>query len=89
MFTSRCSSRLSIHCRPSVHAAAIRLQLVPAVTELVIAQLLYLQWLDPRSPSYVYINSTGTSRADGETVSDGSLGADLDDLVTQRLSGCS
>jgi ATP-dependent protease ClpP protease subunit len=43
-------------------------QLVPAVTELVIAELLYLQWLDPRQPTYVYINSTGTSRADGETV---------------------
>ncbi|KAG6541004.1 hypothetical protein Mapa_017577 [Marchantia paleacea] len=46
----------------------IGMPLVPAVTELVIAELLYLQWLDPRQPSYVYINSTGTSRADGETV---------------------
>lgn len=43
-------------------------QLVPAVTELVIAELLYLQYSDPRQPIYVYINSTGTSRADGETV---------------------
>jgi ATP-dependent protease ClpP protease subunit len=41
---------------------------VPAVTELVIAELLYLQYSDPRQPIYVYINSTGTSRADGETV---------------------
>lgn len=46
----------------------IGMPLVPAVTELVVAELLYLQWLDPRQPSYVYINSTGTSRADGETV---------------------
>ncbi|CAM6088367.1 unnamed protein product [Calypogeia fissa] len=46
----------------------IGMPLVPAVTELVIAELLYLQWLDPRQPSYVYLNSTGTSRADGETV---------------------
>lgn len=38
------------------------------MTELVIAQLLYLQWVDPRLPVYVYLNSTGTSRADGETV---------------------
>ena len=45
------------------------LQLVPAVTELVIAELLYLQYSDPRLPTYVYVNSTGTSRADGETVS--------------------
>lgn len=43
---------------------------MPAVTELVIAELLYLQWMDPRQPTYVYINSTGTSRADGETVSE-------------------
>ncbi|KAJ7538579.1 hypothetical protein O6H91_11G055200 [Diphasiastrum complanatum] len=46
----------------------IGMPLVAAVTELVIAELLYLQWLDPRQPTYVYINSTGTSRADGETV---------------------
>eukprot|EP01018_Ginkgo_biloba_P035579 Gb_12676 [translate_table: standard] len=46
----------------------IGMPLVPAVTELVIGELLYLQWLDPRQPTYVYINSTGTSRADGETV---------------------
>lgn len=46
----------------------IGMPLVPAVTELVIAQMLYLQWADPRLPLYVYLNSTGTSRADGETV---------------------
>jgi ATP-dependent Clp endopeptidase proteolytic subunit ClpP len=46
----------------------IGMPLVPAVTELVIAEFLYLQWLDPRQPTYVYINSTGTSREDGETV---------------------
>eukprot|EP00245_Coleochaete_scutata_P004900 TRINITY_DN1797_c1_g1_i1.p1 TRINITY_DN1797_c1_g1~~TRINITY_DN1797_c1_g1_i1.p1 ORF type:complete len:355 (-),score=63.72 TRINITY_DN1797_c1_g1_i1:278-1342(-) len=46
----------------------IGMPLVPAVTELLIAQLLYLQYLDPRQPIYVYVNSSGTSRADGETV---------------------
>lgn len=46
----------------------IGMPLVPAVTELVIAELLYLQYSDPRLPTYVYVNSTGTSRADGETV---------------------
>lgn len=45
------------------------LQLVPAVTELIIAELLYLQYKDRTKPIYLYINSTGTSRADGETVS--------------------
>ncbi|KAI3864548.1 hypothetical protein MKX03_017005 [Papaver bracteatum] len=46
----------------------IGMPLVPAVTELVIAELLYLQWMDPKDPIYVYINSTGTTRDDGETV---------------------
>ncbi|DBA91429.1 hypothetical protein WJX79_009369 [Trebouxia sp. C0005] len=42
--------------------------LVPAVTELIIAELLYLQYKDRTKPIFLYINSTGTSRADGETV---------------------
>lgn len=42
--------------------------LVPAVTELIIAELLYLQYKDRTKPIYLYINSTGTTRADGETV---------------------
>lgn len=46
----------------------IGMPLVPAVTELVIAELMYLQYMDPKEPIYLYINSTGTARADGETV---------------------
>ncbi|XP_074312259.1 ATP-dependent Clp protease proteolytic subunit-related protein 3, chloroplastic-like [Silene latifolia] len=46
----------------------IGMPLVPAVTELVIAELMYLQWMDPKEPIYIYINSTGTTRDDGETV---------------------
>jgi Clp protease len=42
--------------------------LVPAVTELIVAELLYLQYADGGKPMYVYINSTGTTRADGETI---------------------
>ncbi|HEY9652126.1 MAG TPA: ATP-dependent Clp protease proteolytic subunit [Coleofasciculaceae cyanobacterium] len=42
--------------------------LVPAVTELIIAELLYLQYDDPDKPIKIYINSTGTSRWDGEPV---------------------
>lgn len=42
--------------------------LVPAVTELIVAELLYLQYSDSSRPVYLYINSTGTTRADGETV---------------------
>lgn len=40
-----------------------------AVTELVVAELMYLQWMDPKAPIYLYINSTGTTRDDGESVS--------------------
>ena len=43
-------------------------QLVPAVTELIVAELLYLQYKDRNKPMFLYINSTGTTRADGETV---------------------
>jgi ATP-dependent protease ClpP protease subunit len=42
---------------------------VPAVTELVVAQLMYLEWMNSKEPVYIYINSTGTARDDGEPVS--------------------
>ena len=42
--------------------------MVPAVTELIIAELMYLQYRDIQKPVFLYINSTGTTRADGETV---------------------
>lgn len=42
--------------------------LVPAVTELIIAELLYLQYRDRKKPIFMYVNSTGATRADGETV---------------------
>lgn len=45
------------------------MQLVPAVTELLIAEIMYLQYRDRNKPMFLYINSTGTTRADGETVS--------------------
>lgn len=44
------------------------LPLVPAVTELIVAQLLYLQYDDPQKPIKIYINSTGTSHYNGEPV---------------------
>jgi ATP-dependent Clp protease protease subunit len=42
--------------------------LVPAVTELIVAELLYLQYSDPEKPIKIYINSTGTSTYSGEPV---------------------
>ncbi|CAL5194747.1 unnamed protein product [Lathyrus oleraceus] len=61
----------------------IGMPLVPAVTELVIAQLMYLQWKQPKEPIYVYINSTGTTRADGETVAMESEGFAIYDSMMQ------
>ena len=66
-----CASKHSvpITCTYVVSYAVVRAaQLVPAVTELIIAELLYLQYKDRQKPIFLYINSTGTTRADGETV---------------------
>jgi ATP-dependent Clp protease protease subunit len=38
------------------------------VTELIIAQLLYLQFEDPEKPIRFYVNSTGTSWYDGDAI---------------------
>ncbi|CAL52171.2 Clp protease proteolytic subunit /Translocation-enhancing protein TepA [Ostreococcus tauri] len=46
----------------------IGMPLVPAVTELIVSELLYLQYADQKKPCYIYINSTGCTRADGEVV---------------------
>jgi ATP-dependent Clp protease, protease subunit len=42
--------------------------LVPAVTELIVAQLLFLQSDDPDKPIKIYINSTGTSGYSGDPI---------------------
>lgn len=36
--------------------------LVPSVTELMLAEFLYLQYDDAEKPIYLYINSTGTTK---------------------------
>ncbi|XP_022999027.1 ATP-dependent Clp protease proteolytic subunit-related protein 3, chloroplastic-like [Cucurbita maxima] len=61
----------------------IGMPLVPAVTELVIAQLMYLQWMDPKEPIYIYINSSGTTRDDGETVAMETEGFAIYDAMMQ------
>jgi len=42
--------------------------LVPAVTELIVAELLYLGSDNPEKPVYFYINSTGSQNPNGESV---------------------
>ncbi len=46
----------------------IKRQIGIDVTELIIAQLLYLQFEDPEKPIRFYINSTGTSWYDGDAI---------------------
>lgn len=43
-------------------------QLGVDVTELIVAQLLFLQFDDPDKPIYMYINSTGTSWYGGDSI---------------------
>jgi hypothetical protein len=45
-----------------------RAQLVPAVTELMVAELLYLEKQGAQLPIEMLINSSGTTRQDGEIV---------------------
>lgn len=44
-------------------------QLVPAVTELMVAELMYLEKQGQSLPIEMLINSSGTTRQDGEIVS--------------------
>jgi ATP-dependent Clp protease protease subunit len=46
----------------------IGMPLVPAVTELIIAELLYLNYESTTDPITMYINSSGTTTADGRSV---------------------
>ena len=41
------------------------MSLVPSVTELILAEFLYLQYEDEQKPIYLYINSTGTTKVGG------------------------
>ncbi|CAH9073807.1 unnamed protein product [Cuscuta epithymum] len=61
----------------------IGMPLVPAVTELVLSELMYLQYMDPKKPIYLYINSTGTTRDDGETVAMETEGFAIYDAMMQ------
>merc|ERR1712217_976517 len=46
----------------------IGMPLFPKVTELVISQLLYLQYCDRNKPIHLYINSTGNTRVDEKSL---------------------
>ena len=58
-----------LNCLCSVLLLLLLLQLVPAVTELMVAELLYLEKQGQSLPIEMLINSSGTTRQDGEIVS--------------------
>ncbi|PWA48243.1 reverse transcriptase zinc-binding domain-containing protein [Artemisia annua] len=62
--------------------------LVKAFTELIIADLMYLQWMDPKESIYLYINSTGTTRDDDESILPGKMlvPAVVDQVHAQTLA---
>ncbi len=53
---------------PLVSPDEYKNQLGVDVTELLVAQLLYLQYEDPERPIFLYINSTGTSWYTGDAI---------------------
>ena len=53
---------------PLVSSDDFKRQLGMDVTELIIAQLLYLEFDNPEKPIFFYINSTGTSWYDGSAI---------------------
>lgn len=53
---------------PLVSPDEYKQQIGVDVTELIIAQLLYLQFDDPEKPIFMYINSTGTSWYGGDAI---------------------
>lgn len=67
------------HLRGCLHDNTITLcpQLVPAVTELMVAELLYLEKQGNSLPIEMLINSSGTTRQDGEILAFDSEGIAL------------
>ncbi|HAC64867.1 MAG TPA: ATP-dependent Clp protease proteolytic subunit [Cyanothece sp. UBA12306] len=53
---------------PLFSSDEVKQQVGMDVTQLIIAQLLYLQFDDPDKPIYFYINSTGTSWYTGDAI---------------------
>lgn len=45
------------------------MSLVPSVTELILAEFLYLQYEDADKPIYLYVNSTGTTKVNNSLFS--------------------
>ncbi|KAA8522165.1 hypothetical protein F0562_012838 [Nyssa sinensis] len=61
------------------------MSLVPSVTELILAEFLYLQYEDEEKPIYLYINSTGTTKG-GEKLGYETEAFAIYDVMRQRAS---
>ena len=59
-------SQYSIPSFPAFNFEVPLLQLVPAVTELVISELLWLNYSSRDKPVYLYVNSIGSQTPDNE-----------------------
>ena len=60
--TSNIYTGIAKSSRGKLHLLLLQgMSLVPAVTELILAELLYLQYDNPTRPVYMYINSAGVT----------------------------
>lgn len=57
-----------VRFKPRADYCYVMLQLVPAVTELVISELLWLNYNNPEKQIYVYLNSIGSQTPGGQAV---------------------
>ncbi|KAM7491159.1 hypothetical protein LguiA_034080 [Lonicera macranthoides] len=60
------------------------MSLVPSVTELILAEFVYLQYEDDKKPIYLYINSTGTTKGDQKLAYDAEAFAVYDVMACIR-----
>lgn len=56
--------------------------IVPAVTELILAQLMWLDYDNPAKPVYLYINSSGTQNEKNETVGSETDAYSIADMIS-------
>ncbi|MCH99172.1 ATP-dependent Clp protease proteolytic subunit-related protein chloroplastic-like [Trifolium medium] len=60
--------------------------IVPAVTELIVAQLMWLDYDNPSKPIYLYINSSGTQNAKKENVGSETDAYSIADMISHVKS---
>ncbi|KAF9600705.1 hypothetical protein IFM89_011376 [Coptis chinensis] len=66
--TQKCTSRFAFFTLGCFRICYLGMPIVPAVTELLVAQFMWLDYDNPSKPIYLYINSPGTQNEQMETV---------------------